>query len=82
MAGERMRPAPGLAEVSAVCTWPGFRGQGLAGRLIRRVMAGFVERGQVPFLHSYAGNAKAIALYEMLGFAPRREMVVTVLERV
>ena len=82
MAGERMRPAPGLAEVSAVCTWPDFRGQGIAGRLIRRVMAGFVERGQVPFLHSYAGNAKAIALYETLGFAPRREMVVTVLERV
>ena len=82
MAGERMRPAPGLAEVSAVCTWPNFRGQGLAGRLIRRVMAGFVERGQVPFLHSYAGNAKAIALYETLGFAPRREMVVTILVRV
>ena len=82
MAGERMRPAAGLAEVSAVCTWPAFRGQGLAGQLIRRVMAGFAARGQVPFLHSYAGNAKAIALYETLGFTARRELVVTVLERV
>ena len=82
MAGARMRPAPGFAEVSAVCTWPGFRGQGLAGRLICRVMAGFVTQGQMPFLHSYAGNAKAIALYETLGFTARREMVVTVLERV
>jgi predicted GNAT family acetyltransferase len=81
MAGERMRPAPGFAEVSAVCTWPEFRGQGLAGKLIRRVMAGFVAEGQTPFLHSYAGNAKAIALYETLGFTARREMVVTMLGR-
>ena len=81
MAGERMRPAEGPAEVSAVCTWPEFRGQGLAGKLIRRVMAGFTARGQVPFLHSYAGNAKAIALYETLGFTARAEMVVTMLGR-
>lgn len=81
MAGERMRPAPGLAEVSAVCTWPDYRGQGLAGQLIRRVMAGFSVRGDVPFLHSYAGNAKAIGLYQSLGFEIRREMVVTILQR-
>lgn len=79
MAGERMRPAPGLAEVSGVCTWPDYRGQGLAGKLIRTVMAGFTARGQVPFLHSYAGNAKAIGLYESLGFVGRRAMVATVL---
>ena len=78
MAGERMRPAPGLAEVSAVCTWPDYRGQGLAGQLIRRVMAGFTARGDRPFLHSYAENAKAIGLYQSLGFEIRREMVVTV----
>lgn len=81
MAGARMRPAPGLQEVSGVCTWPEFRGQGLAGTLIRRVMVDIVAGGNVPFLHSYAGNAKAIALYESLGFTARREMVVTVLER-
>jgi predicted GNAT family acetyltransferase len=79
MAGERMRPAPGLAEVSAVCTYPEFRGQGLAGRLIRQVMAGLIARGDTPFLHSYAANSGAIRLYESLGFRPRREMVVTVL---
>lgn len=81
MAGTRMRPAPGIAEVSGVCTWPEFRGQGLAARLIRRVMADFTAAGEMPFLHSYAGNAKAIGLYETLGFRARREMVVTVLER-
>jgi predicted GNAT family acetyltransferase len=81
MAGSRMLPGPGLAEVSGVCTWPEYRGQGLAGRLIRRVMAGLTARGQTPFLHSYAGNTSAIGLYETLGFAARRNMVVTVLER-
>jgi predicted GNAT family acetyltransferase len=79
MAGERMRPAAGLAEVSGVCAYPEFRGQGLAGRLIRRVMAGMIARGDTPFLHSYAGNAAAIRLYETLGFRARREMMVTVL---
>jgi ribosomal protein S18 acetylase RimI-like enzyme len=79
MAGERMRPAPGFAEVSGVCTWPRFRGRGHATRLIRRLMAGFAARGDVPFLHSYADNHGAIALYETLGFRARRELVVTVL---
>lgn len=79
MAGERMRPAPGLAEVSGVCTWPDQRGRGLAGALIRQVMADQVARGDVPYLHSYAGNASAIRLYESLGFRAEREMVATVL---
>ncbi|MBC2668046.1 GNAT family N-acetyltransferase [Novosphingobium piscinae] len=79
MAGERLRPAAGLAEVSGVCAWPEFRGQGLAARLIRRVVAGFAARGDQAFLHSYAANASAIRLYETLGFRIRRGMVVTVL---
>ena len=81
MAGERMRPAEGFAEVSGVCTWPEYRGRGHAARLIRRVMAGFVERGDTPFLHSYAANAGAIALYERLGFRIRRTMTVTILAK-
>lgn len=81
MAGMRMLPGDKYAEVSGVCTWPEFRGQGLAARLIRQVMAGFSARGLTPFLHSYAGNASAIGLYESLGFRTRRAMVVTVLER-
>lgn len=81
MAGSRMRPTQEFGEVSGVCTWPEFRGQGLAGALIRRVMADIVAEGRTPFLHSYAGNAKAIGLYESLGFKGRRNMVVTMLER-
>ena len=79
MAGERLRPAPGIVEVSGVCTDPAFRGQGLAGRLIRHVMAGHRARGLASFLHSYADNAGAIALYRSLGFDVRRERVVTIL---
>ena len=79
MAGERMRPAATMIEVSGVCTDPAHRGQGLAARLIRRVMAGHRARGAASFLHSYADNAGAIALYRSLGFAPRAELVVTVI---
>lgn len=79
MAGERMRPAANLAEVSGVCTWPEFRGRGLAARLIRKVMSSMAARGEVPYLHSYATNVSAIRLYESLGFRARREMVATLL---
>src|SRR5439155_1201075 len=70
MAGERMHP-PGWTEVSAVCTDPAFRGQGLAGRLIQAVAYGIRERGETPFLHAAAGNTGAIRLYESLGFVIR-----------
>lgn len=80
MAGERMR-APGLTEVSAVCTHPDWRGLGYAGKLMRVVMARIVARGETPFLHSYATNAGAIGLYEKLGFRTRREVIATFLER-
>jgi ribosomal protein S18 acetylase RimI-like enzyme len=73
MAGERMRP-PGFCEVSAVCTDPAYRGQGLAARLIRTVAAGIRARAETPFLHVKADNTAAIALYGTLGFRARREM--------
>jgi len=78
MAGERLR-LPGLAELSGVSTWPEFRGQGLATALVRRVVRGFIERGDTPFLHSYAANAGAVALYEALGFRVRAPMTFTIL---
>jgi predicted GNAT family acetyltransferase len=82
MAGMRMLPGENYAEVSGVCTWPEFQGQGLAGQLIRRVMADMVADGQTPYLHSYAGNAHAIRLYESLGFRARRAMTVTILRKI
>ncbi|MGV9989298.1 GNAT family N-acetyltransferase [Streptomyces sp. NPDC003374] len=71
MAGERLRP-PGWTEISAVCTHPAVRGQGLASRLILAVAHGIRERGETPFLHAAAGNTGALRLYESLGFRLRR----------
>ncbi|MEU9733920.1 GNAT family N-acetyltransferase [Streptomyces sp. NPDC048002] len=74
MAGERLRP-PGWTEISAVCTDPAVRGQGLAGRLVRAVAHGIQRRGEIPFLHTGADNAGAIRLYESLGFRHRRDIL-------
>ncbi|MFF9769167.1 GNAT family N-acetyltransferase [Streptomyces sp. NPDC014636] len=71
MAGERLHP-PGWTEISAVCTDPAFRGEGLATRLILAVAHGIRERGETPFLHASAANTGAISLYESLGFRLRR----------
>ncbi|MBO9519022.1 MAG: GNAT family N-acetyltransferase [Porphyrobacter sp.] len=78
MAGERLR-LPGVAELSGVSTWPEYRGQGLAAALVKRVVRGFLDRGDTPFLHCYAANAGAIRLYESLGFRTRAQMTFTIL---
>lgn len=80
MAGERMR-MDGLAEVSGVCTHPDFRGRGLASNLMRMVAERIVARGDQPFLHTYADNAVAIAMYESLGFRFRKALVLKALTR-
>ncbi|MEV4296440.1 GNAT family N-acetyltransferase [Microbispora rosea] len=71
MAGERLHP-PGWTEISAVCTDPAFRRQGLASRLVPAVAAGIRARGETPFLHAAASNTTAIRVYEALGFRLRR----------
>jgi predicted GNAT family acetyltransferase len=71
MAGERFSP-PGWVEVSAVCTDPAYRGQGLAGRLIRAVAADIRSRDAIPFLHVTQVNTGARRLYDALGFRQRR----------
>jgi ribosomal protein S18 acetylase RimI-like enzyme len=78
MAGERFRP-PGWSEISAVCTDPGYRGRGLASRLVRAVGAVIRERGDVPYLHAAATNTTAIRLYEHMGFTLRRHVVFAML---
>lgn len=80
MAGQRML-MPGMAEVSGVSTWEDCRGRGYARTLIGHVMREMVARGETPFLHSYADNAGAIALYESLGFRIRREVHVLAIAR-
>lgn len=78
MAGERMKPE-GFTEVSGVCTHPDFRGRGYAGALMRLVAARVLARGETPFLHAYAANTGALALYESLGFRLRSRITMTVL---
>lgn len=70
MAGERLHP-PGWTEISAVCTDPAARGEGLASRLVLAVAHGIRERGETPFLHTGADNTNAVRLYESLGFRLR-----------
>lgn len=79
MAGERLR-APGMTEVSGVCTLPEHRGRGYAAGLMHHVAAKIRDRGETPFLHAYASNTGAIGLYETLGYRIRRKVLVTVLE--
>lgn len=78
MAGERMKPGR-HTEVSGVCTHPDHRGRGYAGFLMRLVAARILARGEEPFLHCYASNAGAIALYRRLGFEPHQSVTATVL---
>ena len=78
MAGQRML-MPAMAEVSGVSTWEDCRGRGYARTLIGHVMRAMVARGETPFLHSYADNEGAIALYESLGFRIRRKVHVLVI---
>lgn len=76
MAGERMR-LPGFTEISAVCTDPATRGEGLATRLVLALAGGIRARGETPFLHASAANTGAIRLYEALGFRKRRDVQFT-----
>jgi ribosomal protein S18 acetylase RimI-like enzyme len=78
MAGERMHP-PGYTEVSAVCTDPAYRGQGLASRLLLAVAAGIRDRGEMPFLHAAGTNTNAVRLYEALGFRVNRPITFVAL---
>ncbi|HUQ07368.1 MAG TPA: GNAT family N-acetyltransferase [Kofleriaceae bacterium] len=78
MAGQRMR-LPGRVEISAVCTDPAYLGRGLAARLMTAQLALLGSQGVATFLHVKADNARAIALYERLGFRLRRRATYVVL---
>jgi ribosomal protein S18 acetylase RimI-like enzyme len=80
MAGERMK-VPGYTELSGVCCHPEVRGQGL-GRLLSLFVARQISaRGDRAFLHAYAGNSTAIALYRSIGFELRTRMNVAFVRR-
>jgi len=81
LAGERLK-VRGYTEVSAVCTHPDHLGRGYAAALMTEVMRWIRSRGETPFLHVRGDNARAISLYERLGFRVRWEGHFAVLRRV
>jgi ribosomal protein S18 acetylase RimI-like enzyme len=80
MAGERFHPE-GWTEISAVCTQPDHRGQGLASLLMGALIAGIQRRSERAFLHVMSTNTGAIRLYEALGFRARQTATLTVVTR-
>ena len=80
MAGQRMNPAP-YAEISAVCTHPGYLGRGYAGQLIQRQAQRIISGAGIPFLHVKADNTRAIKLYQHLGFVARKEMCFYIIRK-
>jgi ribosomal protein S18 acetylase RimI-like enzyme len=80
MAGERMQ-ADTLREISGVCTLPQYQGRGLARRLMHKLIRREMLRGETPFLHVMRDNVGARALYERMGFANYREIIVRVIAR-
>lgn len=75
MAGERFR-MPGFVEISAVCTHPDARGEGLAAELTLNVAESIRAGGAEAMLHVLEGNENAIRLYQKLGFIVRRRVDV------
>jgi predicted GNAT family acetyltransferase len=79
-ADERFR-LDGWTEISAVCTKPDHRGQGLASLLVRALAARIQLGSQRVFLHVLATNTAAIRLYEELGFRTRQTTTISVVTR-
>jgi ribosomal protein S18 acetylase RimI-like enzyme len=77
MAGERMA-APGLREISGVCTRPGWQGRGLARKLMLKLVRRQLGRGETPFLHVMSSNQRAHQLYLDLGLRDYKETAVRV----
>lgn len=73
MGGERFS-IPHMIEVSALCTYPAHQGKGYGKALLQAVASRIVSEGNTPFLHVYARNAAAIALYERMGFTHRQTL--------
>jgi ribosomal protein S18 acetylase RimI-like enzyme len=80
MTGERLK-VPGFTEMSAVCVHPDHLGRGYARSLMCAIAAGIRARGETPFLHVLPENARAIGLYESLGFTRRRLFALMGLRR-
>ncbi|HET6252888.1 MAG TPA: GNAT family N-acetyltransferase [Puia sp.] len=81
MSGHRLHPSPYI-EVSGVCTHPDHVGRGLGAALTYYQVESIRAMGQLPMLHVWAYNVRAIRLYENLGFITRRQLHFNMIELV
>ncbi len=79
MSGHRLHPTP-FIEVSGVCTHPDYVGRGLGAALTYLQVERIRKMGEIPMLHVWAHNERAIRLYEHLGFVSRRKLHFTMIE--
>ena len=70
MAGQRLQIGP-FREVSEVCTTPAYAGKGMATALVCQLIDEILARNEIPILHVDVNNARAISIYERLGFVQR-----------
>ncbi len=80
MGGVRMA-FDGYQEVSAICTHPDHRGQGLAARLSRHVIHHIESQGDIAFLHTEVENVVARKIYDGLGLTLRTMLPFFVVDR-
>jgi len=70
MGGLRLH-VPGYREITTVATHPEHLSRGYATALVAALMQRIYDAGESPFLHVRDDNARAIQIYERLGFAKR-----------
>ena len=80
MIGERLG-TPETRELSAISTHPDFVGRGYARRLTAFLGNRLLDAGRLPFLHVAYSNARALALYQRMGFRLRRDIPFMALRR-
>jgi ribosomal protein S18 acetylase RimI-like enzyme len=79
MSGHRLHPTPYI-EISGVCTHPDYVGRGLGAALTYFQVERIREMGEIPMLHVWKQNERAVRLYESLGFVTRRELHFNMIE--
>ncbi|UFH57252.1 GNAT family N-acetyltransferase [Spirosoma sp. KNUC1025] len=80
MAGRRFASGT-YVEISAVCRHPDHTGKGYARRLIESQIRQIRAEGKLPYLHVWADNCQALAIYERMGFVTRSDMMIYILAK-